>query len=212
MAQTLDQQPLHEALATIGSDFHQRGWMAGTAGNLSARDRDRSDCFWITVSGLPKGCLENTDLIQISINNGDILHRYHETAKPSAESSIHQVIYRLFPQANACLHVHSIDACIATRRVAANAHSLYLPQLEMVKGLGIWEQDPHVALPLFDNLADVPAIAREIDKRFGAQPPAIPALMIRDHGITVWGKDLQQAYNRVEIMEFILSYLARLPA
>jgi len=34
-------------------------------------------------------------------------------------------------------------------------------------------------------------------------------LMIKDHGITVWGNDLQQAYNRIEILEFIMSFMAR---
>ncbi len=212
MAKTLDHLPQHEGLATIGRTFYQRGWMAGTAGNLSARDKRESNRFWITASGLPKGCLESTDLVQICIDDGHVLHRGHESAHPSAESSIHRTIYRLFPDANACLHIHSIDACIATQRATIDANQLRLPPLEMLKGVGIWEQNPDAALALFDNLPDVPAIAREIEIRFRETPPAIPALMIRNHGITVWGDSLQQAYNRVEIIEFIMSYLARLPS
>ena len=88
---------------------------------------------------------------------------------------------------------------------------LSLPPLEMIKGLDIWEQDPQVDLPLFDNILDVPVIAKEILNRFRQTPPQVPALMIRNHGITVWGNTLQQAYNRVEIVEFIMSYLARKP-
>lgn len=84
-----------------------------------------------------------------------------------------------------------------------------LPPLEMIKGLDIWEESPQVTLALFDNRLDVPSIAHEIHKRFTAEPPQIPALMIRNHGITVWGDSLQQTYNRVEIIEFIMSYLAR---
>ncbi len=212
MARTLDHLPQHEALALVGRDFHRRGWMAGTAGNLSVRDNDRSDSFWITASGLPKGSLESSDLIQIDIESGSVLQCRQPSAEPSAESSIHQLIYRRFPQARACLHVHTVDACLAANRCAANSETLPLPALEMVKGLGIWEQNPNVGLPLFDNLLDVPAIAREIETRFRSTPPATPALMIRNHGTTVWGESLQQAYNRVEIVEFLMSYLARLPA
>ena len=40
-------------------------------------------------------------------------------------------------------------------------------------------------------------------------PPPLSALMVRGHGATVWGAGLQQAYNRFECLEFILSYLAR---
>ena len=100
---------------------------------------------------------------------------------------------------------------MAAAHCAADSTELPLPPLEMIKGLGIWEEHPAVALPLFPNLQDVPAIAEVIRQRFTATPPALPALMILGHGATVWGQSLQQAYNRVEIVEFIMNYLARRP-
>ena len=209
MASTYNDMPPRQALAAIGRDFHQKGWMAGTAGNLSVKEKREPDCFWVTTSGLPKGGLEADDMILVATQSGEVIDRFSATAKPSAETTIHQAIYRLFPEAGACLHVHSVEACIATERLAANATSLWLPPLEMVKGLGIWEENPHAELAVFDNHLDVPTIAEEIEARFGKEPPRITALMIRNHGITVWGGDLQQAYNRVEIVEFIMSYLAR---
>jgi methylthioribulose-1-phosphate dehydratase len=33
--------------------------------------------------------------------------------------------------------------------------------------------------------------------------------MVRAHGPTVWGKSLQDAYNRFETLAFILRYLAQ---
>lgn len=209
MTHRFNQMPQREALAAIGKNFHSRNWMAGTAGNLSSRVSDDPASFWITSSGLPKGSLVAEDMIQIGIETGEVLHRFQESAKPSAETSIHQTIYKLFPETQACFHVHSIDACLATDKVGANALEMALPPLEMIKGLDIWEQDPQVELPLFDNILDVPTIASDILNRFSHTPPQIPALMIRNHGITVWGNDIQQAYNRVEIVEFIMSYLAR---
>jgi ribulose-5-phosphate 4-epimerase/fuculose-1-phosphate aldolase len=35
--------------------------------------------------------------------------------------------------------------------------------------------------------------------------------MIHGHGVTVWGNSLQEAYNRIEIVEFLMSYLAQRP-
>ena len=32
--------------------------------------------------------------------------------------------------------------------------------------------------------------------------------MIRDHGPTVWGRSPQEAYNRFEILDFLLRYAA----
>lgn len=148
-------------------------------------------------------------MIQVGIENGNVLHRFQNEAKPSAETSIHQSIYRLYPQAQACFHVHSVDACLAASHVNRNALEMLLPPLEILKGLGIREEGQEVGLPIFDNHLDVAQIARDIDYRFHQSPPPVSALIIRHHGITVWGGSLQQTYNRVEIIEFIMGYMAR---
>lgn len=210
MATTLDQLTPQAALVEIGRDFHARGWMAGTAGNLSIRVHENGvDSFWITASGLPKGRMEETDFLRIGVDEGMILEQLQAYAKPSAESSIHQAIYRLFPEARACLHVHTVDACLACEGICPGMEEMPLPPLEMIKGLGVWEQHPEVALPLFDNILDVSQIAAAIARRFRAAAPRVPALMIRGHGVTVWGSGTQEAYDRAEIVEFIMSHIAR---
>jgi len=211
MSRTLDTLDPRTVLAEMARDFHARGWMAGTAGNLSARDPHQASTFWITASGLAKGRLDSDDFLRIDLAEDRVVERFNDSAKPSAETSIHHVIYRLFPQAQACLHVHSVAACLATAQCAADCSELPLPPLEMLKGLGIGEQRPVVTLPLFPNHLHVPAIAAEIRQRFTATPPMLPALMILGHGVTVWGNSLQEAYNRIEIIEFLMSYLARRP-
>ncbi|MEK7321518.1 MAG: methylthioribulose 1-phosphate dehydratase [Pseudomonadota bacterium] len=210
MSRSFDDLEPCQALTEIARDFHGRGWMAGTAGNLSARDRADPASFWITASGQAKGRLDSTDFLRMALADDQVLGLGRAGIKPSAETSIHRAIYRLFPAARVCLHVHTVDASLAAARGGGTqATDLPLPPLEMIKGLGIWEENPRVALPLFANWLDVPAIAAEIEARFTAAPPPVPALMIHQHGVTVWGASLQEAYNRVEIVEFLMSYLAR---
>ena len=207
MPDSFDTMTPRAALAAVARDFHARGWMAGTSGNLSVRHA--ADSFWITASGCPKGRLNEGDFVRVAIADCTELERGEPQARLSAEASIHGAIYQLFATAGACLHVHTVDATLVSLRAPAAASSLALPPIEMLKGLGIWEQSPQVDLALFDNLLEVPRIAAAIQQRFGAQPPRVPALLIRGHGVTVWGETLQQAYNRVEVVEFLLSYLAR---
>ncbi len=195
------------ALSAIARDFHARGWMMGTSGNLSVRHD--ADSFWITASGCPKGRLNDGDFVRVASADCAELERIDPQAKLSAESSIHCVVYQLFAAVRACLHVHTVDATRVSLRASATATSLALPPIEMLKGLDIREQHPQVELALFENLLEVPRIAAAIRQRFDAQPPRVPALLIRGHGVTVWGETLQQAYNRVEVVEFLLSYLAR---
>jgi len=207
MAQTLDDLPPRTALADIARDFHARGWMAGTAGNLSAREDD--DHFWITSSGLPKGRLEATDFLLVRVADGEVVERVRPEHKPSAETAIHRVLYTLFPKVRACLHGHIVEAAISADRQKKNAKGLRLPAIEMIKGFDIWQQNPKVELPLFDNHLDVGKIANDINKRFQKKKPDISALMIRAHGPTVWGETVQQAYNRFEVLEYLLRYQAQ---
>ena len=207
MARSLDDLPLRVALVEIARDFHARGWMSGTAGNLSARAD--AEHFWITASGMPKGRLAENDFLLVRTRDGAVVERAAAGNKPSAETAIHRTIYASFPDARACLHGHSVDGCLASGRAARAAKALRLPAIEMLKGFDIWQQNPKVDLPLFENTLDVAKLAAAIGKRLGQSPPALSALMIRGHGATVWGRGLQEAYNRFECLEFILSVAAR---
>jgi methylthioribulose-1-phosphate dehydratase len=207
MAQTLDSLSPRSALIEIAHEFHGRGWMSGTAGNLSACTDDGH--FWITASGKPKGRLDATDFLLVRIADGEVVESAAPGNQPSAETAIHRAIYARFGDARACLHGHSVDGSLVSVRAKRDAKSLRLPALEMLKGFGIWKQNPKVDLPLFENLLDVKRIALEIERRFRKTVPAVTALMIRGHGATVWGASLQQAYNRFECLEFLLSYAAR---
>ena len=206
MAKTLDLLSAQAALVEAARHFHQRGWMLGTAGNLSARDSKSKNILWITGSGLPKGNLEESDFLEINIDNGKCNTLTH--LKPSAETAIHQVIYQHFPHANCCMHVHSVDAALATERHGCKNY-IELPTLEMLKGFGIWEEQPVVHLPVFTNHLDVGKIAKDINQHLKENETKIDALMIRNHGITVWGSSIQETYNRVELLEFIMNFLAR---
>ncbi|MEB3218449.1 MAG: methylthioribulose 1-phosphate dehydratase [Nostocales cyanobacterium 94392] len=187
-------------LVNAASRFYQQGWMVGTAGNLSTRLPDGS--FWITASGCLKGELTLDDFVRVYPDG-----RLESSAnlKPSAETCIHQCIYALFPEAQACYHVHSVEANLVSG--LAETGKLPLPSLEMLKGLGIWEENPCCLMSVFHNYLKVDRIADEIKERFSTTPPKIPALLIRNHGVTVWAESTVQARNYIEILEYVFRYM-----
>ena len=189
-------------LITAASHFYQLGWMVGTAGNLSARIPDGS--FWITASGCQKGQLSSGDFVRIGLD-GTVLEQPSPKVRPSAETSIHQVIYSLFPEAQACYHVHSIEANLVSH--FADGEVLPLPPLEMLKGLGVWEENPNVVIPVFANHLEVHKIARDIRDRFQSTPPSVNVLLIQNHGVTIWASSPEAAFNSVEIAEYIFRYM-----
>lgn len=187
-------------LVAAAEYFYQQGLMLGTAGNLSARLPDGS--FWITASGKTKGNLTLEDFVKV---HPDGRIEAIPTLKPSAETAIHQTLYTQFPNAQACYHVHSVEANLVSRFV--DAETLLLPPLEMQKGLGVWSENPHCAIAVFPNHLKVQQIAIDIQQRFQANPPQITALLIRDHGLTVWADSTASARNFVELLEYIFRYM-----
>jgi methylthioribulose-1-phosphate dehydratase len=185
--------------------FYRRGWMMGTAGNLSLRLADGS--FWITASGKAKGALGVRDFVRVG-PRGELLERGSDLDRPSAETTLHEVVYRLFPRAAACYHVHTVAANVVSHLAGASPW-IPLPPIEMIKGLGVWDERPEVAIAHFANHAHVPSIAAEVERDFGAEPPRLPGFLIRDHGLTVWGDDPQAAQNHLELIEFIFQAMAQ---
>jgi methylthioribulose-1-phosphate dehydratase len=192
--------PRNELIATARNFYHQ-GWMMGTAGNLSIRLPDGS--FWITASGRSKGKLCDSDFVRI-YPDGKVAQSSPDL-KPSAETAIHQILYTLFPEAQACYHVHSVEANLVSRFVQGD--TLILPPLEMLKGLGVQEENPRCVIPIFANHLQVSQIAAEIKERFSVTLPQVSALLIRDHGVTVWASSPETACNYIELVEYIFRYI-----
>jgi methylthioribulose-1-phosphate dehydratase len=73
----------------------------------------------------------------------------------------------------------------------------------MIKAFGIWEEDAVLTIPIIANHADIPLLAEEFGNYINADKGAV---LIRNHGITVWGKDGFEAKKLLEASEFLFQY------
>jgi methylthioribulose-1-phosphate dehydratase len=192
---TPESQLIHHA-----NQLYEKGWMAGTSGNLSVRTEDG---FRITPSGKHKGELSVADLVLLPSSGvlpSDSPHR------PSAELSLHQTIYRNCPDARAVYHVHTVEATVVSEW--ARAGSLELPPLEMLKGFGWRGGDPLPVFPVFSNHADVRDIAADLESFFRRKREfLLPGFLIRLHGLTVWGDSPAAAFKHVELFDFLFRFM-----
>jgi methylthioribose-1-phosphate isomerase len=177
-----------QQVADIARGLYARGWMAGTAGNISVRTGDTAV---ITGSGLSKGELTAGDTVTVSIADS---RPVSGTRRPSAETAIHTAIYRA-TSAKAVVHIHPPHA---------TAQSIGAPQVlrfsgyELIKGLGSTHT---IDIPVFANHSDVADIGADIERHLTDHPDAAPVLFIAGHGVTAWGADLAQARDRAECLE-----------
>jgi methylthioribulose-1-phosphate dehydratase len=189
-------------LAAAGRAFDVRGWVMGTVGNLSARLADGS--VLITATGRPKGALTPRDFVRLD-PSGAVLERPDAGTHPSREADLHRAVYRLVPAAHFCYHVHSVEAAVAAD--LARGDNLTLPAHETLKILGVWHEAPRVRLAVLPNHLDVARLAGAIERRFRRVPPAVPALLVRRHGLTAWGETAEAARAHLEAAEFLLRYV-----
>ncbi|WP_084495571.1 S-methyl-5-thioribose-1-phosphate isomerase [Nocardia shimofusensis] len=191
-------------IAATARELHARGWMPGTAGNLSVRTGDTAV---VTASGLAKGELTAQDMVTVRI--ADSVPLPGRTRTPSAETTIHTAVYRA-TDAAAVVHVHSPFAtALATRAGATDTPgTVRITGLELIKGLG--GTDPEaVDLPVFPNWRTVPRIGEDIERWLTEHPGAPPVLCISGHGITTWGQTLAQARDRAECLEALCELVLR---
>ncbi|MEU6830326.1 S-methyl-5-thioribose-1-phosphate isomerase [Nocardia beijingensis] len=192
------------AIADIARELYRRGWMPGTAGNISVRTGATAV---VTGSGLSKGELTERDMVTVRV--ADSAPVSSSGRKPSAETTIHTAVYRT-RAARAVVHIHPPFAtALATRSAAPGTFgTLRITDYELIKGLG--GGDPAVAdIPVFPNWPEVPRIGADIERYLLDHPDALPVLVIAGHGITAWGDDLAQARDRAECLEALCELVSR---
>jgi len=200
MAISLDEAV--EAIIASGRRLDARGLAPATSGNYSVRLGDGR--IAVTVSGRHKGRLTRDDVMLV---DGDGVPL--EDKRPSAETALHTVVYRLYPQVNAVLHVHSVPVVTLTRHLPG-ASEVVLQGYEMLKAFpGITTHEVTVGVPVFENSQDIAALAGEVAEETGKRSSSgraqVPAYLIRGHGAYGWGKDLEEAERVIEGLEHLLS-------
>ena len=191
MTYPLQLPALVEACHWLGA----KGWAPATGGNMSVREN--ADWCWLSESGKDKGSLTVDDFLQVEIATD----RAPSGRKPSAETGLHTLIYRLYPEANAVLHVHTVNATVLSR--VEKMTTLKLAGYEMQKSLsGQISHLDTVSIPLFDNDQDIPALARRIEI-YARQTPLSYGFLLRGHGLTCWGRSVAEARRHLEGLEFL---------
>lgn len=188
-----------DSLIQTVADLAAMGLSPATGGNFSVRADE--DAFCITASGCDKRALTPADFIRVPVSGALPATQ----PAPSAEAALHQRLYRLDARIGCVLHTHSVPATVLSR--CSEAERLVFAGYEMQKAIrGQTTHETPLALPLFDNTQDIPALADALSRRW--EPDGLPyGLLVRGHGLYAWGASVAEARRHVEGWEFLLSCL-----
>jgi methylthioribulose-1-phosphate dehydratase len=193
-----------EALCETARWCYGRGWVPATSGNFSVLDRAAGRML-ISPSGLDKGRMATGDLLVT-----DLEGRVADSAKkPSAETGLHVVIYRLRPDAGAILHVHSIWNTLLSGRFGELGY-VPLKGYELLKGLsGVTTHEREERVPVLDNSQEYEELALKLGETLRIFADSHGVLLSR-HGLYTWGKSVAEARRHLEALEFLFEVEGRL--
>lgn len=168
-------------IVEVGKLVFQKSWVAANDGNISIRlDDERIMC---TPTGVSKGMMSVDDIIVVDYEGNKISGRLERTS----EIMMHLTIYNIRPDVDSVVHAHPPTAT----GFAAAGRALDTALLpEVIIGLGCVPLAGY-GLPGTDALTEpmLPLI------------PKYDALLLGNHGAVSYGKDVMQAYFRMETVE-----------
>jgi methylthioribulose-1-phosphate dehydratase len=188
-------------LASVKRELAARDWFPGTSGNLSIKVSDEPLTCLVTVSGKDKYKETKEDFVLVDKEGNPLT----EQGKPSAETVIHLEVYKR-TDAGCSLHVHTLDNNLISE-LYADKGSITFRNVELIKAFGIWEENGELTIPIVENFADLPKLGKAVGEQISADTKAV---LIRNHGITVWGGNALEAKRHLEACEFLFSYQMRL--
>lgn len=189
-------------LADIKDELSGRDWFMGTSGNLAIKVSDRPLQFLVTASGKDKRKRTDEDFLLVD-ELGRAVEETH--LKPSAETRLHVEIYRK-TNAGCSLHVHTIDNNVISEIYGDQGEVTFSGQ-ELIKAFDKWEEDAVLKIPIIKNYAHIPTLANAFSEHVKEDSGAV---LIRNHGITVWGRNAFEAKKILEASEFLFKYQLRL--
>lgn len=184
---------LKEEIIKICRLIYAKGFVAATDGNVSVRIPETNNIL-TTATGVNKGLIQVDDIVEMNLNGETI----SGTKRPSTEIAMHIFIYHKRKDINAVVHAHPPYATgFATARQELTG--CVLP--EVIVGLG--------AIPLADYAT--PSTI-EIVKSIEPFVNKTEAILLANHGVVTYGKDLLDAYFKLEKVEHAaqVTFIARL--
>ncbi|MFA6028332.1 MAG: class II aldolase/adducin family protein [Elusimicrobiota bacterium] len=172
---------LRRELVKFGRLLFERDYTPGPSGNLSARLGP--DLFLITPTGRSKGLLAPEDLVVIDGKGRKVRGRL----SPTSESAMHLLFYALRPEVRAVVHAHPPTAT----SFACAGLPLDSPlSSEFIEALGC----APLASYATPGTPEVPDSLRDLARSHDA-------VLLANHGVVTVGKDLWDAYAKMETIE-----------
>eukprot|EP00274_Cyanoptyche_gloeocystis_P003189 CAMPEP_0196655822 /NCGR_PEP_ID=MMETSP1086-20130531/8767_1 /TAXON_ID=77921 /ORGANISM="Cyanoptyche gloeocystis , Strain SAG4.97" /LENGTH=252 /DNA_ID=CAMNT_0041988325 /DNA_START=71 /DNA_END=829 /DNA_ORIENTATION=+ len=182
-------------IVELCKQFYHLGWVSGTGGGISIKHGDR---IYVAPSGVQKERILEEDMFVLN-NEGTILQRPADISlKPSACTPLFMHAYTL-RGAGAVIHTHSMHAMLCTLMFEKEFR---ITHQEMIKGISGHGYHDTIVVPIIENTAHESDLADSLYEAMVAYPKTC-AVLVRRHGVYIWGKDWVQAKTQAECYDYL---------
>jgi methylthioribulose-1-phosphate dehydratase len=193
-----------ELIVSLCRQFYALGWVSGTGGGVSVRQDGR---IWVAPSGVQKERMAAEDIFALDEEGRVLRGPTRDGLRLSACLPLFLNAYRL-RQAGAVIHSHGMHAMLVT---LVFGHVFRVTHLEMMKGVTGLGYHDELVVPIIDNTAQECDLADAMADAMRAHPKA-HAVLVRRHGVYVWGRDWISAKTHAECYHYLFEAAVRMVA
>jgi methylthioribulose-1-phosphate dehydratase len=197
-----DEKNLGE-LSTLVRELNFKGHNPATSGNYSHRSTNNLDQAFISESGIDKSQFDATHFIPLNIHTKE-RPDFFSYRKTSDETDLHLAIYR-GTNANCVLHSHMLEALLFSN-LYVNQNEIAITGLELIKAFkGMTTHEETLIIPVFENTQDIESLGKVVEEVISKMIKSY-GVLLRGHGIYVWGESLKDAKRHLEAFEYLFKY------
>jgi L-fuculose-phosphate aldolase len=187
----MNEYDIKKDIIEVGRRCWLRGWVAANDGNISVRISENE--ILATATGQSKGFLTPELIVKVD-HRGNLLEG---KTKPSSEIQMHLLVYEERPEIRAVFHAHP-PYCTAHAVAGIPLRDCVLPEIVVTLG----------EIPLAEY--GTPS-TEEVPQSLLPHLRNHDAFLLENHGALTLGKNLFEAYYRMESIEHFahIIYLAR---
>ncbi|XP_004348773.1 hypothetical protein CAOG_02023 [Capsaspora owczarzaki ATCC 30864] len=190
--------------------FYHQGWVTGTGGGITIRD---SEHIYIAPSGVQKERMQPDDLFVCDRDGNDI--ECPAIERGLRKSQCTPLFFNAYKMRNAgaVIHTHSQHAVMATLLFPGS--EFCITHQEMIKGIakntsgGYHKFYDKLVVPIIENTAE----ERDLTDRMAAEMRKYPdacAVLVRRHGVYVWGNDWVQCKTMSECYDYLFEIAVKM--
>ena len=200
-------EAVRSLVAQLCEKFYEHGWATGTGGGVSIRvggpGEGRPWRVFVAPSGIQKEDMIGQDVFELDMDRNVVEPPATEKLRQSACTPLWYVVYRNRPTAKCVIHTHSIHAQMATLVDPTEmSPTLRITHLEMLKGVGNHAYDDVLEIPIIDNRPSEDLLASQLESVIQKYPKC-NAVLVRRHGLYVWGDSWEQAKTQCESFDYL---------